>query len=84
MIAERICIFRLSSSTAVSYTHLTFPFLIVFLRGSTLKLLEQILLLCAQVLGNLNGDLDVLVTPSPAIDEGDSLVFEPEGGARLG
>ena len=41
-------------------------------------------MLCAQVLGNLNGDLDVLVAPSPAIDEGDSLVFKPEGGARLG
>ena len=60
------------------------PLLVVMLLQGFAELPQGLLLLPVEAPGGLDVYGDELVAPSPAVDHGDALALEPEGGAGLG
>ena len=60
------------------------PLLVVVLAHGLGELLQGLLLLPVEVAGGLDVDRDILVAPAPAVEGGDALALQAEGGAGLG
>ena len=58
--------------------------LVIALAHGLGELLQGFLLLLVQIFGGFNVDGDILVAPPPAVDGGDALALQAEGGAGLG